>query len=65
VARGGWDGCAGGCQVCDVELLEYPYYLDWHPCCEAVVCGEGSVGVCHEHCPRPIVRDKFKPCHND
>jgi hypothetical protein len=65
VARGGWDGCAGGCQVCRAELLDYPHYLDWHPCCEMAECSEGSVGVCHEHCPRPTVRDKFKPCHDD
>jgi hypothetical protein len=59
-----WVGCAGACEVCEDLLREFPYYLEWHPCCRAAPCGD-SPRVCDERCPPPATRDKVKPCHDD
>jgi hypothetical protein len=57
-----WQGCAGACEVCEEQLVEYPHYLEWHPCCERKACGDHVARRCHEHCPPPATRDKVKPC---
>jgi hypothetical protein len=57
-----WEGCAGACEVCKELLIDFPYYFQWHPCCEPAACGKSVVGLCHEHCPPPRTRDKVKPC---
>jgi hypothetical protein len=60
-----WTGCAGQCQVCKEQLLDYPYYFEWHPCCDPAACGNSVVGLCHEHCPPPTTRDKVKRCEEE
>lgn len=57
-----WNGCAGACEVCEEQLVDYPYYFQWHPCCERKACGKNVAGLCHEHCPPPRTRDKVKRC---
>jgi hypothetical protein len=62
----GWAGCySGGCAVCIEGVADYPYYFDWHPCCEPNPnCNSNNSHVtkCDARCPAPTERDKVPPC---
>lgn len=66
VSLKGFEGCYnGGCAVCTVhgEVPDYPYYFDWHPCCQKNPnCGSLPRFYCNERCPRPTEHDKVPPC---
>lgn len=60
----GWSGCYdGGCAVCTKLLRDYPYYFDWHPCCEPNdTCGSSGPVKCNARCPAPTDTDRQRPC---
>jgi hypothetical protein len=60
----GWLGCYdGGCSVCTRVLLDYPYYLVRHPCCEPnTTCSVHDPFLCSPLCPPPTERDKLPFC---
>ena len=66
LSQNAWNGCYnGGCSVCVVhgELPGYPYYFDWHPCCQKnSTCSNHPYFVCNELCPEPTEHDKVAPC---
>jgi hypothetical protein len=59
-----WEGCyADTCAVCTKSVTEYPFYFDWHPCCQAnVTCGSNDPVRCNALCPEPTEREKHPPC---
>ncbi len=63
-AQPGWAGCyAGGCKICVEELVDYPHYFDWHPCCEPnPTCSVHKPLKCNALCPAPTELDKLLPC---
>jgi hypothetical protein len=60
----GWNGCYdGGCGVCADVLQEFPFYFNWHPCCQANDKCTSDIRVkCNERCPPPVPRDRITPC---
>lgn len=60
----GWAGCYdGGCAVCADSVTDYPYYFDWHPCCQPnTTCHSNPPIKCNARCPAPTERDKVRPC---
>jgi hypothetical protein len=62
----GWNGCyAGGCSICTKILIEYPYYLERHRCCQAnATCGVHAPVRCSSLCPPPTELDKRPLCFN-
>jgi hypothetical protein len=62
----GWNGCyAGGCSICTKILIEYPYYLERHRCCQAnATCGVHAPVRCSPLCPPPTELDKRPLCFN-
>jgi hypothetical protein len=60
----GFTGCSdGGCIVCDDVLKKYPYYFQWHPCCEPNFACATSLRVkCNARCPAPSEQDQRAPC---
>lgn len=61
----GWAGCYnGGCAICTEVLVDYPYYLKRHPCCEEnKICGVHAPLLCSPWCPPPTELDKKAPCY--
>ncbi|HEY3667445.1 MAG TPA: hypothetical protein VGL19_15665 [Polyangiaceae bacterium] len=60
----GFTGCSdGGCIVCNDVTKAYPYYFQWHPCCEPNFACATSLRVkCNERCPVPSAQDQRAPC---
>jgi hypothetical protein len=60
----GFTGCSdGGCIVCADVTKAYPYYFQWHPCCEPNFACATSLRVkCNERCPAPSAQDQRAPC---
>jgi hypothetical protein len=61
----GWSACYnGGCNVCVETAADYPYYFDWHPCCQGnTTCNSNLPGLkCNARCPLPTEHDKVRPC---
>jgi hypothetical protein len=55
--------CEAGCAVCEATVADYPYYFEWHRCCEPADCAEGAEpSLCDERCPAPTEHDKVAPC---
>ena len=63
-AADGWQGCyAGGCEVCQELLVDYPFYQDWHSCCHInPTCSTNVPLKCNSRCPAPTERDKHPRC---
>lgn len=62
----GWNGCYdGGCSICTKILIDYPYYLERHRCCQAnATCSVHEPARCSPLCPPPTDLDKRPPCFN-
>jgi hypothetical protein len=62
----GWRGCYnGGCSICTVDgrVPGFPYYLDWHPCCQANdTCSNHMPVMCNAMCPAPTEHDRVPRC---
>jgi hypothetical protein len=62
----GWSGCyADTCHVCREALVGYPYYFDWHPCCQVnPTCYTHALKphACDARCPEPTDRDRSPRC---
>jgi hypothetical protein len=63
-AQDGWEGCYfGNCLVCSKSVVDYPYYFDWHPCCQVnTTCKSNPPMPCNSLCPAPTEREKSPPC---
>jgi hypothetical protein len=60
----GWNGCYdGGCSICTQVLIDYPYYLERHRCCQAnATCSRHEPYRCSPLCPPPTELDKRPVC---
>jgi hypothetical protein len=63
-AADGWNGCYdGGCSICTKVLIDYPYYLERHRCCEEnTTCSKHEPYRCSPWCPPPTELDKRPVC---
>lgn len=63
-AADGWNGCYdGGCSICTKVLIDYPYYLERHRCCQAnTACSKHDPYRCSPWCPPPTELDKRPVC---